>query len=525
MVPTTRRAGNNPSRSQWRFPGLLILLFLVAAFETPSAGGLGWSTPTQLPTTTFINYAPSATLDTQGTLWVFWQGVKTSPFLQEDIYYKTFNQSTWSSDQRLTYDPPQDTTPSALGLRNGTMFVVWASNRTSYYDLYSMTITNGFRSAERQLTNGPSHNWRAAVAQGLDGSIWVFWNKLVGNNYDIYYRVYNGLSWSSERTLTQDPAADVSPTAMVTKDGKIWVAWGSYRTGDYEIFAKVYDGSAWSPDRQITFHPTDDDVDPALVQDRNGTLWLFWSRTLQAPAPKYFQNDIYYKTSQDNGVSWSSIDTPLTSTPNFDENNVAAVQGNDRRLWIFYSSNLPAGSTFNLFYSTSDPILTHDVAVKAIKVTPEKVRYNTSAVIEATLANLGDFPETTMLKLYLNSTLIFSQSTSLAVGETKTIPFSYNTLNTKPARYTLRGDLAPVPGETLGNQGDNSLSGARLHALPPGDVDQDGNVDILDAGTVILAFNSAPGSPNWNSNADIDFNGRVDIVDVSITLFWFDTVT
>ncbi len=492
-------------------------------FQTPSAGALVWSAPLQLQTTPFINYVPSAARDIQGNLWLFWQGVRTYPTIQQDIYYKTYSQSTWSGDQRLTNDPAPDTTPGAVGLRNGTMFVVWASKRNGNYDLYSVAITNGSRSAENQLTRGVSDDWGAAAVQGRDGSVWVFWNKLVNNSSDIYYIVGNGLSWSQEQRLTVDPAVDLYPAATVAKDGKVWVAWASYRTGDYEIFEKVYDGLTWSSDKRMTFHSMDDDEAPALVQDRDGTLWLFWSRVLGAQ--KGFQSDIYYETSQDNGVSWSSIDTPLTSTSGSDENHAATVQGRDGHLWIFYSSDLAGGATFNLFYSYSDPISTHDVAIGGIRVSPGKVRYNTSAVIDVTLANLGDFPETAELRVYMNSTLIFSQGITVSAGGIEAISVSYNTLNTKPGRYVVGALAVPVAGETLGNQGDNSLGGAKVHALPPGDLDQDGDVDILDAGTVVLAFSSVPGSSNWNSGADIDMDGDVDLLDVSVTLLWFDTVT
>ena len=46
------------------------------------------------------------------------------------------------------------------------------------------------------------------------------------------------------------------------------------------------------------------------------------------------------------------------------------------------------------------------------------------------------------------------------------------------------------------------------------DVNQDGVVDMKDVSDAILAFNSAPGSPRWNPNADIDANGRVDMRDI-----------
>ena len=511
-------------RRKLQVSGTLALISLILTAPTvPSTVAIGWSAPSRLDTTTFIDYVPSATRDSQGRLWVFWEGVRIQPTIRQDIYYKIYSQSMWLN-YTLTNDAWEDITPAAVGLQNGAMFVVWASKRSGNYDLYYVTITNGIRSGESQITTGPTDDWGPTVVQGRDNRIWVFWNKSVSNSFDIYYRVYDGISWSVEQSLTTDAAVDLTPAALVAKNGNLWVAWASYRTGKYEIFEKAYDGSTWSPDRQMTSNPANDNESPALLQDSDGMLWLFWNRVLPAPMGR-FQTDIYYKTSPDNGVSWSETETPLTSTPDFSENDPTAIQSSDRRLWIFYSSNLAGGSTYDLFYSTSDPILTHDVAVKGVKASPERVRYNASALVEVILANLGDFSETVELRVYVNSTLTFSQVTNLAPMETKIASFPYNTLGTKPGRYLLDASVTPVAGETLVNQFDNSVTGARLHILPPGDMDQDGDVDILDAGTVILAFDSVPGSPNWNRDADVDTDDDVDIVDVAITLLWFDTVT
>jgi hypothetical protein len=53
-----------------------------------------------------------------------------------------------------------------------------------------------------------------------------------------------------------------------------------------------------------------------------------------------------------------------------------------------------------------------------------------------------------------------------------------------------------------------------LYAI--GDVNGDGVVDIYDAITLAKAYNSSPGSPNWNLNADLNGDNVVDIFDAII---------
>lgn len=63
--------------------------------------------------------------------------------------------------------------------------------------------------------------------------------------------------------------------------------------------------------------------------------------------------------------------------------------------------------------------------------------------------------------------------------------------------------------------GVNLPSGASF-ALPNGDVDDDNEVAIGDYSQLSLAFNSAPGDPNWNAEADLNGDEGVDIGDFSI---------
>lgn len=58
-----------------------------------------------------------------------------------------------------------------------------------------------------------------------------------------------------------------------------------------------------------------------------------------------------------------------------------------------------------------------------------------------------------------------------------------------------------------------------VYAKVPGDVDGDGNVNIIDVGMVSYTYGSTVGSPRWNPNADFDNDGIIGIIDVSITFY------
>lgn len=50
----------------------------------------------------------------------------------------------------------------------------------------------------------------------------------------------------------------------------------------------------------------------------------------------------------------------------------------------------------------------------------------------------------------------------------------------------------------------------------PGDINNDGKVDMKDIATIAAAFGSKPGSGNWNPAADLKFDGKINIKDISV---------
>jgi len=53
-----------------------------------------------------------------------------------------------------------------------------------------------------------------------------------------------------------------------------------------------------------------------------------------------------------------------------------------------------------------------------------------------------------------------------------------------------------------------------VHSALPGDLNDDGKVDIRDVLVVAVAFGSYPGHLRWNPTADINKDNRVNILDI-----------
>ena len=130
--------------------------------------------------------------------------------------------------------------------------------------------------------------------------------------------------------VTTDLADDWRPAIARTDDGKLWVVWDSWRS-DNNIWYKTSDdnGATWSADTQLTTDPGSD-YDPAIMQASDGTIWVAWYSWRSGNA------DIWYKTSTDGGVTWSDA-VQLTTDPNSDY-GPAITQTSDGTIWIVWYS-------------------------------------------------------------------------------------------------------------------------------------------------------------------------------------------
>jgi hypothetical protein len=433
--------------------------------------------------------------------------------------------------------------PGIAQLHNNTILLFWVANTTGAYNIYYERYNAGTWSARVHLTTGPGNDTNPDAVVGQDGTLWLSWARKTttccASTAQIFYRTLKGSTWSAEAQLTSDATLNLWPGLTSTKDGRIWLVWSKWLNAnkEYQVFSSTNNGTGWTQAIQIVSSILLD-THPDMLQDRNGTIWLFWARDVSIGAG-LFETKIFTKSSFDNGVSWSA-DTQLTFDPlccQTDDSDPAPVT-NGNSIWIFFDSDQPTGSTLNLYYIASSPIFpVHNVAISKIAYSPtllypggmKSVGQSETVKINVTVIDPGDFVETVNVQVTaVNKTTYVAGSAtgSVVPGGSAVIQITWNTTGVLAGRYALVATVAPVAGESLGNVAGNHMAvGSAVHILPLGDVDQDGNVDILDASTVALAFQSTPGTPHWNPYADINGNGIVDIIDVAIMAKNFGIVT
>jgi len=216
-----------------------------------------------------------------------------------------------------------------------------------------------------------------------------------------------------------------------------------------------------------------------LVQDRNGTIWIFWSRQVQlsSGANAVYEQKLFYKNTFD-GSNWAA-DTQLTTygdvnTP-LDDLSPSVVQGFDKTLWIFYSTDYPFASEYDIYYIKTGAITpVHNVVITTIQSGPYAFQKNFATVL-VQITNLGDFFET--IQLTITATNLTSYT--IASSVTKTIPlgsttmttvtftFSWNTTSVPQGRYVITVSYPRLTGQSLLASGGDQLQFRVLTILPP----------------------------------------------------------
>jgi len=341
--------------SKIRFTALVLSVFLIIA-SAICVAAITWS-DYEVRLTSYVDFdgIPAVVETTDRTLWIFWSRKTVDRY---NLFYTTSANegASWSQETQLTVDHSADTGVSVCQASDGTIWVVWASDRGGNYDLYYKTSSDlgASWSNDTQLTFYSGRDLKPVVRQMSDASVWVLWSSDRSGGYDLYLKISydNGSSWGDEIRLTTDPSLDKMPSLAQMSDNAIWVVWASDRTGNYDVYYKTSSdlGASWSGDVQLTSGPRIDS-NPSVLQTIDEKVWVFWS---QREPSETSTDDVYYLYSSDGGVSWS--DVIQFTTDKYDDIWPSVVQTRRLRVWVVWTSDRadqPDWGNYDIYYRTS----------------------------------------------------------------------------------------------------------------------------------------------------------------------------
>jgi hypothetical protein len=535
-------------RAKFFFLLPLLLLASVVFVQTIQIGhaSASWSSPILIDSGGGTNTQSSALQASNGTLWLAWQSNRNSiTTARMDIIYKTYTNGIWSTDHNLTISG-WNLSPSLLQLANGTIGIFWALKPAQSYEIYYSQYSPVGWSPPVQITTTSLNDTQPSAAVGRDGTVWLVWTRINSTNTSsppleqLYYKTWKQSVWSADTQLTNDSNQNFGATVMEGKDGIVRVTWSKGVAGsNYQLYTKTYNGVSWSSDTPV-ISTIWSDLHPSMMQDRNGTLWLFFAQSVNLTSTSS-ADEIYGSHSYDMGSTWSNAiqmtPTPTGSQP-FDSFMPNAAQSSYavKSIWVFYTSNENVNNfdIYALMSSGINPV--HDVAVSALSASSnlgtvweypgglKAAGLSATMTITVKISNIGDYVETVYAAVSVTNTTSLGLGTVknlIGPGSTATFYYYWNTTGVRPARYAITVNITPLPGESQGNMGDNYYGRTnQIQILPLGDVDQSGSVTIIDLSIVLYdyGFSSTCGCSRYTPYADIADTGTINILDVSVVL-------
>lgn len=179
---------------------------------------------------------------------------------------------------------------------------------------------------------------------------------------------------------------------------------------------------------------------------------------------------------------------------------------------ITFNHEQPAGTV------RVEALSVHDVSTTSVTPSKTVVGQGYCLNISVTVANQGDYTETSNVTVYGNANYIASQNVTLASGASETITFLWNTTGLDKSNYPISAYATPVSWET--DTLDNNCTDGTALVTVPGDIDGDKKVDGKDIAIIAKYFGSASGYP---PNADITNDGEIDGKDIAIAAKYFGT--
>ncbi len=187
----------------------------------------------------------------------------------------------------------------------------------------------------------------------------------------------------------------------------------------------------------------------------------------------------------------------------------------------------PSYHAFIRLAVATSPTGVHDVAVTNLTSSKVVIGQSYCGNLTVTVQNEGNFTEDFNVTSYANTTSMNTLNFNLTSGNGATQGMMWNTTGFAYGNYTMSAVADTVPGET--NTSNNNFTCTfPVHVGVPGDVSSstpgvyDGVVNMKDIAYMVALFNTKPGSPNWNPNADVNNDGVVNMKDIAIGVAYFN---
>lgn len=384
----------------------------------------------------------------------------------------------WSEEEQITFDVGTDRWPVIFQDPEGTIWLVFTSDRTGSSALYIKSSSDGGETwttpqalVEESSTIGTNIQRPSLLLDSI-GTIWITWQSQrspSGGDAEIYYICSEdlGVSWSSPAKPYggESPWNGYYDPYIIEALGKIWIFF-QHNTGVF-CFSSEDGGSTWSNAAAITSGTSHRGHPASLLV--GSELWLLYDSALSS-SPSWPETDIYLMRTSD-GLSWS-LEEQLTS-----------IAGRDQFPSIITD---PLGTIYIVF----DHTVSSDRDIRYFHSADNGATWSTPEVLTTGMTVLERTPGQTCSAVDDSIWVTYQRNSKIQLKHT-VIPRLSSTINIDPNTLNLLSHGKWITAYIELPEGYNPhdtnvstvlLNGtvpAELHPVGTGDEDGDGIPDLM----------------------------------------------
>lgn len=303
-------------------------------FSRSTDGGTTFSQPMNLANTVADSANPQIAVDANNNIHVLWANRDVT----FGIFYTRSTNGGASFSQPVDIDAhtTESFAPQFAIDASGNVYVVWDTFVGSQLDVFfSVSKDNGQTfSTEQNLSNNAGNSSTPQLALDSSGNINIVWDDNTPGNEDIFFTrsTDQGTTFSPIKNVSSDPGASTNPLVGVDAKGNIFVVWQdtlSATSTTHDVwFASSSNGGTIFSTAQNLSKGTGDSVNPALLVDHSGNINVAWEDSITS------NSQIFFARSTDSGATFTTSQN-LTNDNGFAETvqMSADAKGNLNVVW------------------------------------------------------------------------------------------------------------------------------------------------------------------------------------------------
>ncbi|EDY17229.1 hypothetical protein CfE428DRAFT_5247 [Chthoniobacter flavus Ellin428] len=177
-------------------------------------------------------YKSAVAVDGRGLVWVIWaENAGYKPFPDNprsnfDIFARSYDPKTkkLSEPAQLSDSPENDVWPVAATDSDGHVWVAWQGARENVFHIFQRHQTKDGWSPAEPVSTQKRNCWAPAIATTA-GKVAIAWDTYEKGDYDVWMREFAAGKASDARPVADTPDYEARPAMTYDKTGALWIAW------------------------------------------------------------------------------------------------------------------------------------------------------------------------------------------------------------------------------------------------------------------------------------------------------------